>query len=72
MTSRSFAANTPSVGLVAMIDEVEQRVLDDIAKFGWHRIQVNADNQGPSKLLATVRHSNRVGRVARSMKCAAE
>ena len=31
-----------------MIDDVEQRVLNDIAKYGWHLIQVNADEQGPS------------------------
>jgi hypothetical protein len=30
-----------------MLDESEKRALDDIAKFGWHLIVVNPDEQGP-------------------------
>ena len=30
-----------------MSDPVEQRVLDDIARFGWHLIQINADEAQP-------------------------
>jgi hypothetical protein len=30
-----------------MTDKIEQRVLDDIAKFGWHLIAVNPDERGP-------------------------
>lgn len=29
------------------MDKVEQRVLDDIANFGWHLISINADERGP-------------------------
>jgi hypothetical protein len=44
-----------------MIDEIEQRVLDDVAKFGWHLIQVNADDHGPGfvysiGMMETLRH----------------
>jgi uncharacterized protein DUF4262 len=31
-----------------MTDKVEQQVLNDVAKFGWHLIQINADADGPS------------------------
>lgn len=30
-----------------MTDKIEQRVLDDIAKFGWHLIAISPDEQGP-------------------------
>jgi hypothetical protein len=61
LTSRAFAPLSIGVEFSAMIDEIEKRVLDDIAKFGWHLIQVNADDQGPSfvysiGMMETLRH----------------
>ena len=34
--------------MTPVIDKVEERVLGDIARFGWHLIQINADTQGPA------------------------
>jgi len=31
-----------------MLDEAEQRLLDDIANFGWHLIAINVSEHGPA------------------------
>jgi hypothetical protein len=31
-----------------MFDESEQRVVDDVARYGWHLVGVNADLDGPA------------------------
>lgn len=31
-----------------MPDKIEQRILNDIAEFGWHLILINSDDEGPA------------------------